>query len=200
MKKFILGTAVFAIMGLSASAQTFDLGLKAGVNVAKLNADFATEENRVGYQIGAWARVGSNSLYLQPELYFGSKGNKFIRVVQDNGTEVSAEGSVRFTTLDIPVLIGKKFGGDNFNFRLNAGPVVSFNLNEDSSFSAAFDQATDFKNYKNQAFALQFGGGIDISNVTLDVRYETGLTNISQSERYKQKPNVFQVSLGFKIF
>ena len=199
MKKFILGTAFFALFGFTASAQTFDLGLKAGVNLAKLNSDFATEENRLGYQVGAFARIGSNSLYLQPELYFGSKGNKFVRVVQDNSTAVSAEGEVTFTTLDIPLLIGKKFGGDKLNFRLNAGPVVSFNLDEKSSFSAAFDQATDFKNYKDQTFGLQLGGGVDITNVTVDLRYETGLTNISQSDRYKQKANVFLLSVGFKI-
>ncbi len=200
MKKIIFTCAIIAFLGSTASAQTFNLGLKAGVNLAKLDADFSKVENRLGYQVGAWARLGGNSLYLQPELYFGSKGNKFISVVQDNGTEVSAEGSVRFTTLDIPVLIGTKFGGDNLNFRLNAGPVVSFNLDENSSFSAAFDQATDFKNYKNQTFGAQFGAGVDISNFTVDLRYETGLTNITNSDRYKQKANLFQLSVGFKIF
>ncbi|RZK98104.1 MAG: PorT family protein, partial [Pedobacter sp.] len=182
----------------SVSYAQFNLGIKAGVNLAKLNADFASEENRLGYQVGAWARIGGG-VYLQPELYFGSKGNKFVRVVQDNGTEVTAEGTVRFTTLDIPVLIGTKIGMEKLNLRFMAGPVISFNLDENSTFNSAFNQATDFDNYKDQSFAAQVGAGIDIGNFAVDLRYEAGLTNLSNSDRYKQKANLFQLSLGFKL-
>jgi hypothetical protein len=183
----------------TSKAQTFNLGVKAGVNLAKLNSDFASEENRLGYQIGAWARIGGASFYVQPEAYIGSKGNKFISFQQDNGNEVSAEGKVKFTTLDVPVLLGTKFGAKNLNFRLMAGPVISFILDENSTFSSAYQQATDFDNYKNQALGLQAGAGVDVGSISVDLRYEAGLSNISKSEKYSQKPNLFQLSLGFKI-
>ncbi|RZK36059.1 MAG: PorT family protein, partial [Pedobacter sp.] len=35
--------------------------------------------------------------------------------------------------------------------------------------------------------------------ISVDLRYEAGLSNISKSEKYAQKPNLFQLSLGFKI-
>ncbi|WP_293785455.1 porin family protein [uncultured Pedobacter sp.] len=199
MKKIIFSIVFLTLGWATSKAQTFNLGVKAGVNLAKLNADFASEENRLGYQIGAWARIGGASLFVQPEAYIGSKGNKFISIQQDNGNEVSAEGKVKFTTLDIPVLLGTKFGAKNLNFRLMAGPVISFVLDENSSFSSAYQQATDFDNYKNQALGLQAGAGIDVGNISVDLRYEAGLSNISKSEKYSQKPNLFQLSLGFKI-
>lgn len=199
MKKIIFSIVFLTLGWATSKAQTFNLGVKAGVNLSKLNADFASEENRLGYQIGAWARIGGASLYVQPEAYIGSKGNKFISIQQDNGNEVSAEGKVRFTTLDVPVLVGTKFGAKNLNFRLMAGPVISFILDENSSFSSAYQQATDFDNYKNQALGLQAGAGVDVGNISVDLRYEAGLSNISKSEKYSQKPNLFQLSLGFKI-
>ncbi|WP_145857902.1 porin family protein [Pedobacter suwonensis] len=199
MKKIIFSIVFLTLGWVTSKAQTFNLGVKAGVNLAKLNADFASEENRLGYQIGAWARIGGASFYVQPEAYIGSKGNKFISIQQDNGNEVSAEGKVKFTTLDIPVLLGTKFGAKNLNFRLMAGPVISFVLDENSSFSSAYQQATDFSNYKNQALGLQAGAGVDVGSISVDLRYEAGLSNISKSEKYTQKPNLFQLSLGFKI-
>lgn len=200
MKKLILTCVTIAFMSTVSYAQTFNLGLKGGVNLAKINSDFADAENRLGYQIGAWARIGGSGIYLQPELYFGSKENKFVEI-NTNGTTVTTEGTVKFTTMDVPVLIGKKFGANNFNFRLNAGPVISFNLDKSTSnFSNAFQQLGDTKNYKDQTFGAQFGAGVDISNFTVDLRYETGLSNIYTSDQYKQKLNTFLVSVGFKIF
>lgn len=199
MKKIIFSIVFLTLGWANSQAQTFNLGIKAGINLAKINADFASEENRLGYQIGAWARIGGASFYVQPEAYIGSKGNKFISFTNNNNTEVEAEGKVKFTTLDIPVLLGTKFGAKNLNFRLMAGPVVSFVLDENSTFSSAYQQATDFDNYKNQAFGVQAGAGVDVGSISVDLRYEAGLSNISKSEKYSQKPNLFQLSLGLKI-
>jgi len=199
MKKIILSIVFLTVGWATSHAQSFNLGVKAGVNLAKLNSDFASEENRLGYQIGAWARIGGASFYVQPEAYIGSKGNKFISFTNNSNNEIAAEGKVKFTTLDIPVLFGTKFGAKNLNFRVMAGPVISFVLDENSSFSTAYQQATDFNNYKNQAFAIQGGAGVDVGAISVDLRYEAGLSNISKSDRYTQKPNVFQLSLGFKI-
>lgn len=199
MKKLIFSIVFLSIAWTTTQAQTFNVGLKAGVNLAKFNADFAAEENRLGYQVGAWARVGFAGIFIQPEAYIGSKGNKFISITQNNGNEVSAEGKVKFTTLDVPLLIGTKIGAKNLGLRFMAGPVVSFVLDNNSSFNSAYDQATDFKNYKDQAIGIQAGAGIDIGSLGVDLRYEAGISNISKSDKYKQKANLFQLSLAYKI-
>ncbi|TDG37352.1 PorT family protein [Pedobacter changchengzhani] len=199
MKKIIIPVFILSMAWASSRAQSFNLGIKAGVNLAKLDADYASTENRLGYQLGLWARVGGANFYVQPEVYAGSKGSKFISFT-NNGNEVKADGKVEFTTLSVPVLLGTKFGTKSYNIRLMAGPVVSFVLNDKSTFDSAYKQATDFNNYKNQAFAVQGGVGVDVGALSLDLRYEAGLSNISKSETYSQKANVFQLSVGFKIF
>ena len=180
-------------------AQSFNLGIKAGVNLAKIDADFAKSENKLGYQVGAWARFGLATFYIQPEAYIGTKDTKFLSF-QNNGNEVTAAGTAKFTTLDIPLLLGTTFGANNFNFRLMAGPALSLILDDRSTFSSAYNEAKDFKNYKKESFSVQGGAGLDILKFSVDLRYVAGLTNLSNSDVFKQKNNLFQLSLGYKIF
>lgn len=200
MKKTILLSCLIAFTSITAFAQlpNFTLGLKGGVNVSKLNSNFLQEENRLGYQVGAWARIGGLGLYVQPEAYLGSKGSDF-RFVQ-SGNQVETEGEVKFTTLDIPLLLGTKIGPQNFNLRFMAGPVISFIVDEETTFQSASQQATDFSNYKNQAWAAQAGAGIDFGNLSIDARYEAGLSNLSRNDQFEQKQNLWHISLGYKIF
>ena len=46
---------------------------------------------------------------------------------------------------------------------------------------------------------FQAGSGVDLGNLTFDVRYEAGLSNVSQNEKYSQQQNLFHLSLGFKL-
>ncbi|PRY53887.1 outer membrane protein with beta-barrel domain [Arcticibacter pallidicorallinus] len=197
MRKILLLGMVMLGLGKAASAQlpSFNLGLKAGLNFAKLESDFASDENRLGYQAGLWARVGGGGFYVQPEAYLAGKGGEF----KSENTEgaINAEGKVRFTTLDVPVLLGTKVGVGPVNVRFMAGPVVSFVLDKDLSGNDVLD-AYRKDSYKDQNWGAQFGAGVDISKITLDLRYEAGLTDVSDSDVLK-KQNLWQLSLGFKI-
>lgn len=196
MKKIIVSG--FLLLGaVTTYGQSFTLGLKTGINLATLKGDVGDESNRMGYQAGAWARVGGAGFYVQPEVYLGSKGGEFGSIKQD-GTTYQGDGKVNFTMLDVPLLFGKKFGFEKLNFRLMTGPVLSFVLNQSSKDN--FEVATDFDNYKNQTIGLQSGAGIDLGNISLDLRYEKGLSNIDKSGQYEQKQNLWHLSLGYKIF
>jgi hypothetical protein len=111
----------------------------------------------------------------------------------------SANGKVKFTTLDLPLLLGTKIGPNKLNLRFMAGPVVSFIIDENTTFATAYQGVSDFGNYKKQTLGLQAGTGVDLGNLTLDLRYEAGLSNVSQSEKYSQKQNLFHLSLGIKL-
>jgi hypothetical protein len=189
-------------ISISAMAQlpSFTFGIKGGVNYSKLTTkDDLTEENSIaGYQVGVFTRVGGLGLYLQPEMYIGSKGNDFIKI-NTGSSSVAASGKVRFTTLDVPVLIGTKIGPGKLNLRFMTGPVISFVLDEKTTFDSAYQNVTDFDNYKKQNWAYQAGAGVDVGNLTVDLRYEAGLSNISNSSEYNQKQNLFHLSLGLKL-
>ena len=197
MKKSILFGMMLMLAGSATFAQlpSFNLGLKGGINFAKLDANFAKPENRLGYQAGAWARVGLLGFIIQPEAYLAGKGGEFN--ADDSNGGVEASGKVRFTTLDVPVLLGTKVGLGPLGVRFMAGPVVSFVLDKNLSGNTVLE-AYDKDKYKDQNWGAQFGAGVDIANITLDLRYEAGLSNVSSDDTFK-KQNLWQLSLGFKI-
>lgn len=195
-------TCLLGITGLTAMAQIpkFTFGIKGGVNYSNLKTkDDLTDENSImGYQAGVFTRVGAAGLYFQPELYLGTKGNEYTSIETSSGM-MDVKGKIKFTTLDLPLLVGTKIGTNKLNLRFMAGPIVSFVIDEDNNLGTAYNSVTDFGNYKKQTFGFQAGSGVDLGNLTFDVRYEAGLSNVSQSEKYSQQQNLFHLSLGFKL-
>lgn len=202
MKKTIVITCLVVLSGLGAIAQApkFNFGIKGGVNYSNLKTkdDLTNENGILGYQAGVFARVGGAGIYFQPELYLGTKGNEYTGI-QTNGSTTNVKGKIKFTTLDIPLLVGTTIGAKNLNLRFMGGPIVSFIIDENNSLGSVYNQVSDFSNYKNQTLGLQAGAGIDLGNLTFDARYEAGLSNISQSDKYNQQQRLFHLSLGFKL-
>lgn len=203
MKKIALSVSIVLISSMIALAQQLPItfGIKGGVNYSTLKTtkDLTDQNSIAGYQAGIFFRFGAAGIFFQPELYLGSKGNEFIQIKDNSGTEISANGKVKFTTLDLPLLLGTKIGTNKLNLHFMAGPVVSFIIDENTTFPAAYQGISDFGNYKKQALGLQAGTGVDLGNLSLDLRYEAGLSNISKSEKYSQKQNLFHLSLGIKL-
>lgn len=192
MKKIILAALVLMMTSVGAFAQ-FHLGIKGGLNYSTIKAqDHQFDESGVlGYQLGVWSRIGKG-IYLQPELYVGSKGSN---ITFSTGS-TTTEAKQKFTTLDVPILLGTRFGKDKVNFRLMAGPSLQFLLDDNSS---AFSQAVnpDFYKYRDYVTNLQLGAGVDLGNLSVDLRYETSLQDINKSNGQKQ--SLLHLSLGFKI-
>ncbi|WP_421940844.1 porin family protein [Pedobacter sp.] len=195
MKSLTL-TIVCLVACFFASAQvlpSFQLGLKAGANFSKFNTENTfSSDNRAGFYGGLWARIGAAGLHFQPELYVSGKKTN---LVSDATGEVN---SVRFTSLDVPLLVGTKFGAVGIGARINTGPMFSFILDENQSFGQAAGNV--FKaDFKDQAVAWQFGAGLDIKKLSIDARYELGLSKINKSGYPGTKLNLFTIGLGYRI-
>lgn len=193
MKKLLIITCLVLLSSFGAFAQ-FNLGLKAGLNYTTIKAQNQEfDENGVlGYQAGVWARIGK-SFYLQPEIYLGTKGSTLEFTSGGNTVDVKQ----KFTTLDVPLLLGTKFGTDKLNFRIMAGPAFQFNLDESNN---AFSQAVDpnFYKYRDYVTNAQIGAGVDLGDLSVDLRYETSLQDINKNNGQKQ--NLLHLSVGFKLF
>ena len=194
--KFLSLTVAFLLVGLFASAQvlpSFQLGIKAGANFSKFDSENTfNSNNRTGFYGGLWARVGAAGVYFQPELYVSGKKAD---LVSDATGEVN---KVRFTSLDVPLLVGTKFGAAGIGLRLNTGPMFSLILDENQSFGQAAGNV--FRaDFKNQALAWQFGAGLDLKKLSFDARYELGLSKINKSGYPGTKLNLFTVGLGYRI-
>lgn len=181
------------MMAFSQVLPSFQFGLKGGVNLSKFSTQGTfSSDNRAGYYGGVWARIGAAGIHLQPELYISGKNTT---LKSDNG----GENKVSFTSLDVPVLVGTKIGAAGVGIRLNTGPVVSFILNKDQSIKDAGGNILK-GNFKDQNFAWQFGAGLDISKLGIDLRYEQGLSKIGKDDYNAKKLGLFTLGLAYRLF
>jgi len=195
MKKLILSALFlcFSVIAFGQVLPSFQFGIKGGTNLSKLTTDNTLgSDNRSGYYAGVWARIGAAGIHFQPELYLAGKNTTLTN-------DAGLENKVRFTSLDVPLLIGTKIGAAGVGLRLNTGPVVSFILDDKQSFGNAAGSV--FRgNFKNQAVAWQFGAGFDFGKLGLDLRYEAGLSKIGKSGYDDTKLNLFTLGLALRLF
>jgi len=196
MKKFILSLAIFLVAATASQAQIlpkFQIGVKGGVNLTSLSNSGSTfnSDNRAGYLGGLWARFGALGFNFQPEVYVTSKN-----VDLNSGT---TSNHAKFTSIDVPLLLGGKIGAFGIGGRFYTGPLMSFAINKDQKFFNAVGNATRL-DYKDSNIAWTVGAGLDIRKISIDLRYEAGLTKQNYydgSSNYKTRVSLFNLSLGY---
>lgn len=196
MKKLFTLTALLFFIGLTASAQIFTIGPKLGISNTTLSlkdnvAAYEAGEGKFSYHGGLFARVKITGFYIQPELYFNSVNGEYTDATDPN--DVKALEFNR-NKIDMPVLIGWKMGP----FRINAGPVASFNLDDTPDTSNANSAVSE---YKSAVFAYQAGIGLDISKLIIDLRYEGNLSNqaVLGNDEGNVRVNQVMLSVGLKL-
>ncbi len=198
MKKTIILTLSVCLLTIGmASAQVipnFALGVKGGLNYSTFPSNgIFNNNNRAGYLAGFWARVGGLGLNFQPELYLTGKN---IKVSADN----EPENKAKFTSIDVPLLVGGKIGAFGLGGRFYGGPVFSFTVNKNQSVSEAASNATNLR-YKDANYGIQVGAGLDISSLSVDLRYEGGLNKIAYgNDNSHTRISLFSLALAYKLF
>ncbi|MGJ1329731.1 porin family protein [Sphingobacterium multivorum] len=195
MKKIL--PALLLICGSVATAQAqllpgFEVGVKGGLNFSKLKSDgkYFNSDPKAGYQAGLYGRVGVLGFHVQPEVYLTGKNTKV----------TNAEGEstdVKFTTVDIPVLLGKRFGLGPIGARIQTGPIFSFKVDDKQDKVIA---NLDPNNYKKSGTSWAFGVGADISSLRVDLRYEMGLNKVNNESQANPKINMWSIGLGYRLF
>ncbi|WP_026994492.1 porin family protein [Flectobacillus major] len=212
-KSLCILSAMLLILSFSSKAQVFTLGIKGGVNLAQLKlgneltsssigSNFQQSlDTKTGYVAGIYARIG-NKLFIQPEVLVSAKGGT-LNILKGGSTANKETVDVEYTNIDVPLLVGYKFG----ILRLNAGPMASFNVQSGASLNDAIKGYTTNgvgDAFKNAAYGYQVGGGLDLGALSLDVRYEGSLSEVtaidlSNKVNFSQKSNLWQLTLGLKI-
>ncbi|WP_293952934.1 MULTISPECIES: porin family protein [unclassified Sphingobacterium] len=195
MKKIL--PALLLIFGSVATAQAqllpgFEVGVKGGLNFSKLKSDgkYFNSDTKAGYQAGLYGRVGVLGFHIQPEVYLTGKNTK---VTNQNGESTD----VKFTTVDVPVLLGKRFGLGPIGARIQTGPIFSFKV--DDKQDKVFDQLNP-NNYKKSGTSWAFGVGADVSSLRVDLRYEMGLNKVNNESQANPKINMWSIGLGYRLF
>lgn len=172
MKKLLAITFV-VLISIPAFSQ-LKFGIKAGAATTTVPSYETTGNDNIealknaawGFQAGAFFRLSLLGIYIQPEVVFASNSYDY-NVTTASVTQVKTQ---KFNRLEIPVLLGVKFGP----LRINAGPAATIQI---GTPKALIDDP-EFKNmYKSATFGYQAGIGLDIlKKLTLDARYGGSLS------------------------
>ncbi len=207
MKKIVL---LFFVLIFSAGVTfgQFSFGLKVGYNASKLHTslDSIKSSFNSGLHFGAFFRFGKK-VYIQPEAYYTLQGGIFQNNVSN--TVSNWKQKVTVGTLDIPVLVGFKIiDAKIINWRIMAGPMVSFVINskvKDLTDNKLVGPVTT-ADIRKLNWYVQAGSGIDVLFLTLDIRYQVGLSQMITSAQGNGIPyslnatnNMWVVSVGFKL-
>lgn len=208
MKKLILMLIASMFIVTVSNAQFFNYGLKAGIGFSSLKMeditgindgsdvyDLITGDGVMGYHFGLQTRIDLALLVIQPELYFNAGGGTVEQVVDGGATEIL---NVKFNRIDIPLLVGVKLGPA----RINVGPVGSFVISETTDLT---ELEPDFELFsKSMTWGFQAGLGLDISKLSIDVRYEGSLSALGETFSVggtdfplDARPSQWIISLGY---
>lgn len=192
-----LSSILLLLFAFSVKAQDFSIGPKVGIsqgNVSVNGTDFSTGDSKFGYHLGAFVRMGGNSIFAQPEFLFTNTGGT---VVKDAGAGNTETFNASFNRLDIPLMFGFKLAKI---FRVQAGPVASILMDYkiEDSVNAVVDA-----DYSSSTLGYQAGVGLDVGNLILDFKYESSLSKVSKGVAGFQtdtRQNQLILSAGFRLF
>ncbi len=193
-KKSFFSVLIIVLISSTSYAQTASgFGFKAGLNYNANGNYFESISNNaqqpdrnVGFHFGVFGKIG-NMVYLKPELVYTSTKSDY------------TSNSFKMQKIDAPILIGIKVLGPISVF---AGPSFQYIL--DSDFTA---NDLSINNIKNDfSVGLNFGIGLNINKVGIDLRYERGFSNneanflnnngIDPGNRLDTRPNQLILSLS----
>ncbi len=178
MKRIFLSSLI-VLAGLQLPAQ-IRLGVKAGLATTEINVNdldilddggadrlqVALNDAKYGIHLGGFLRLPlGESFLLQPELVFNSNTVEFGVEDLDQPNPEERIFKEKYQYLDIPVLLTMRIGP----FRALAGPQGHIFLN---STSDLFEFSNYEQTFENMTVNWQAGVGLDLWNVTLDLRYE----------------------------
>ena len=191
MKYSFLITLLIALTSITTYAQTANgFGFKGGLNY-NANGDYFESignnaehpDRNIGYHFGLFGKVG-NRVYFKPELVYTSTKSDY------------SEDSFKMQKLDAPLLVGLKILGPISVF---GGPSLQYILDSEYNGISINNVEDEF------SVGLNFGIGLNLNKVAIDLRYERGLNrneasflqnNNIETSRLDTRPDQLILSLS----
>lgn len=212
MKKIKVISVVALLAMVTAVNAQVSLGIKGGVNMSNFWGDELTDKNlKMGFHGGiATDFEVTPGVAIQSGLFFTTKGAKFEK-------EYPVVGKVEFTSdayyLQLPLYFAYKVDvmpGTRIAF--HAGPYAAYGIGGKQKVKNqwtdalrdvlgkpemnTFDKDHGFKPFDA---GIGFGVGAEFSHFLIDLGWDMGLVNISQSEKGNIKNQNAYLSVGFKF-
>ncbi|TSD66333.1 PorT family protein [Inquilinus sp. KBS0705] len=171
--------------------------ISTNLNYGDANSKLSDYKNSIlGAQLGASFQAGITPAFsLVSELYFTGKGGK---LKESNPLTIRAS-TIRLYAFELPVLARFCFS----EFHLNAGPSIAYNFYgtrniNDKTGGLTFDSSAN--GFERFEAGLQAGGGYTFhtktKRITLDLRYNYGLTNISNGQEMYNRSFIVSIHVS----
>ena len=209
MKKILLAAAVlFSVAQLS--AQDLDLRIYGGFNILQLSTDNSTNiidgvlhhttvSGRPGYQFGAAVTIGDR-FYIQPGVQYSVISTEILN--ENNKTGYTFNDHTTLQILTVPLHVGVRVLpediGKFINFRLFGGFSANHVMSVKHDLMSNEISEIQKKDYSNLIMNADFGMGIDIGILYLDVNYGLGLSPV-HTNGDSAKGNSFYTNLGLRF-
>jgi hypothetical protein len=173
-----------------AGAESLTGGVKGGLNLSKVTEEGETFDWRAGAVVGGFIHWPINDrLGIQPEVLYSMQGAK--------ATDEGDEFTFKLDYIVIPILLHASFGAssDGPNPFVVAGPVFGINTKaevESGGLTADFSDDVEKRD-----IGILFGGGVEISNISVEGRYTLGLVNIASRDGDTVRNHVISFLVGF---
>jgi hypothetical protein len=195
MKTKLCSLLIMLFFAQAAFSQ-FNIGIKGGANITKIDGRSFKDEFRYGYHLGGFAEIGlGGKLSLQPEVLFNQfetrVDSSFKNIYQD-AINFSDNRNVKLNYLSVPVLLNYKLGSA---LSLQAGPQFGILIDQDKNLLENGKEA-----FSKGDFSLLGGASLNISKIRISGRYMVGLNNINDLDNQNEWKNQgFQISLGLAL-
>jgi hypothetical protein len=191
-KSVFLSVILITVMSIGTNAQGFDVGVKGGANLFKIDGRSFNGAYNIAYNVGAFAELYFTKTWgIQPEILWNQTNFRTAQDFNDivpNGFN-DLKGSLNYLTMPIllsyrPAKIISLQFGPQFGILVNQTEIVD-------SAKAAF---------RHGDFSLVGGAQLNLGAFKLGARYFIGLNNIGDATTVEAWKNQgAQVYIGFRI-
>lgn len=210
MKKLILAAFVAVVgigeMSAQANMEALQIGARAGYNHANLRGDTPEGMNTQalgGFHLGLFVELPvAPRVSIQPEVLYSTQGAK----LEGSVAGVSTETTIRSQYINVPVL-AKIYVVEGLN--LQVGPQIGFLTGgEITGRVGGVESTSDVTDSMNSIdFGAVVGAGYKVANnITIDARYNFGLSNVMDDSSNQNisagndwKNGVFSVGVGYQF-
>ena len=200
---------VAALVPASASAQSFQAGVKGGINVASISWSNSDPKpaisSRNGGIIGGYVAKDGKKMGLAVEVLYSQKGAH----LDFSGTGVIDTVDLKLDYVEIPVLGRFNIAKDKTLIHIYAGPVFAFSVKDETTetFRTTTQTTpatveTQDAGAKSSDIGIAIGAQVDVHKFLVDVRYNWGLKNVNDSSGPGEpdvKNKCFSAMFGFRF-
>jgi opacity protein-like surface antigen len=186
---------------------SIDFGIRGGVNHAKLDFDYADDQDynkNLRVHAGTGFFVGP-SLRINLPICFGLDGS----VLYDQKQVYIDSEKIKAHSISIPINLRLIFPiNDGFGIYAAAGPQFAFNVGDNShSWNVTSTTMSERLNWKRSLFSINVGGGLMLTDYfevgfvynipmgrTGDATFKDAFKTLTSKESYKSKTNSWAIS------